>query len=184
MRQCRVLWEGGCLLIALRCYFCTFALYLLVGAADRPSERLGLRGRCRDGPARGECHGRPSAARTWGCASGRRTGWGPRVCVCVCARPARHVGGPCGSPGVFLCVHRGFGGFPLASLAVDLCVSVSCVRLSVCLWEVAGVGPGVFLGGPACLFYLCMDACEHPEEARGCVTVGLLGPYTHVCVSV
>lgn len=119
VRQCRVLWEGGCLLIALRCYFCTFALYLLVGAADRPSERLGLRGRCRDGPARGECHGRPSAARTWGCASGRRTGWGPRVCVCVCARPARHVGGPCGSPGVFLCVHRGFGGFPLASLAVD-----------------------------------------------------------------
>lgn len=183
MRQCRVLWEGGCLLTALRCYFCMFALYLPVVLLTGPQSGSGC------GAGVGTALRGVSAT-----ASPRRRGLGAvragggrggvPVCVCVCARPARHVCGPCGSPGVFLCVHRGFGGFPLPSLAVDLCVSVSCVRLSVCLWEVAGVGPGVFLGGPACLFYLCMDACEHPEEARGCMTVGLLGPYTHVCVSV
>lgn len=106
------------------------------------------------------------------------------VCVCMCARFARYVCGSCGFLGVFFCVYRGFGGFLFSSLVVDFCVFVSCVRLFVCFWEVVGVGLGVFFGGFACFFYLCMDACEYFEEVRGCMIVGLLGLYIYVCVFV
>lgn len=68
---------------------------------------------------------------------------------------------------------------------VSICVFLSCVCLfvsvHVCHQEVAmGVADSVPLG-PYVTFSICMDVCEHFEEAHGRVTVSLCG-YLHLCV--
>lgn len=118
-----------------------YVRFLFVGGVvDRFLERFGLRGRCRDGFARGECYGRFSAARIWGCASGRRTGWGFRVCVRVCAVCAIRVWFVWFFRCFFLCVSWFWGFFIFEFGCGFLCVRELCAFVRV------------FLGGGWCGF--------------------------------